>query len=111
MARCLYRANLSQTCPPTSLLDEIAICPHPCVQLILESEQYGQSHDAHGYTPTHSPEVALSPVGIDNALEIHSEIRSEEGQGQENDGNYGEDEDRFGVEIGIDGEFVLFYGS
>lgn len=59
---------------------------------------------------TDGPEIAFAARGVDDALEVHAEIGSEEGEGEEDDGHAGEDEDGFVLGVGDDGEFVLFDG-
>ena len=50
-------------------------------------------------------------VSIDDAGEVHAVVRSEEGEGEEDDGDAGEDEDGAVLAVRDDGELVLFDGA
>jgi hypothetical protein len=89
----------------------LPIRPHPAIQTILESKNDGKAHDENGDGATHTPEISLRPLRVDDALQVHAEIRREEGQREEDDGDDGERQDGFVVRLGHHGDFVLLDGA
>jgi hypothetical protein len=71
-------------------------------------EHHNENNTERG-GPADLPEVGLGAFCLENALQVHAEVRREEGQGQKDDGDGREDEDGFVLAVGLDGEFVLFY--
>ena len=78
---------------------------------IFKPKQDREAHDQERHAAANSPEIALRPVCVGNASEVHPEVRCEEREGEKDDGHHGEDEDSFVVRLGDDGKFVLFDGA
>lgn len=71
-------------------------------QLMPERKHRRQNNKHERQRPTQSPKVRFAFRSVDDALEVHAEIRGKKGKREEDDGHAGEDEDGFVLGIGHD---------
>jgi hypothetical protein len=83
----------------------------PTPIFVSEGTKRYSNDDAETHSPTDLPEEPLRFRGIDNPLEVHSIIASEERKGQEDNCDTSEEKNGFVLYVRHNGKLILFNGS